>query len=96
MMIMKKTRYKRILGLFILTFVILFGGIINASAAKCTKNTKTCTSSVEKEMQDPTYWAEKYKVSIDLDDNGNYVVKCGISKDNEISGLKKDKIKLKI
>ena len=95
-MIMKKTRYKRILGLFILTFVILFGGIINASAAKCTKNTKTCTSSVEKEMQDPTYWAEKYKVSIDLDDNGNYVVKCGISKDNEISGLKKDKIKFKV
>lgn len=75
---MKKTRYKRILGLFILTFVMLFSNAINVFAedAQCTDDVKN-----------KNYWTDRYGINIEYISKGKYKITCnpkqGVGIDNK-------------
>ena len=81
-----KTRYKRILGLFVLTFIILFGGTISVFAESCASKMKSIHDK-------PDYWANRYGVSIDYDASKDQY-KVSMKKEME-SGVSISKIKIK-
>ena len=57
-----KTRYKRILGLFVLTFIILFSGTVSVFA-------KQSCDELKKNSLQPDYWAKRYGISITYDES---------------------------
>ena len=83
-----KTRYKRILGLFVLTFIILFSGTVSVFASQ------TCDELGKGPDVNGNYFMTKYGLSLDYDDAGHYVVK--MKKNVKVDGVDSNAIKFKI
>ena len=99
---MKKTHYKRILGLFILVFVVLFGNILSVSASDkgcgaCKKDKKEPTTAQKKvgeEVAAPGYLKGRYGISMDTNSSGQYVIT--MKENPNIDNLANKNIKFKI
>ena len=89
-----KTRYKRILGLFVLTFIILFGGSMFTSAADIKDEVKgSCKLLLEASTQSG-FWSDRYSISLNYNDTKDqYEISMA---DTAPDGVNKDKIAFRL
>ena len=84
MVIMNKTRYKRILGLFILAFVMLLVSVPNVYAADDCRN----------DFRADEYFAKKYGIDIDIKQSkGKWIYELSCNATKESTGMTDDEFK---